>query len=128
MEELLLRIFGNYSVIDLLSFAWFMFIGYAIYSLVETTGRDIESSTTPKKWSWNFWLKDNMKRYITTILTTYIFFRFYIEFVGHPFSDFEALMIGLIGDGIGATAKKRIKALKADREKLMAHMPNEDMG
>ena len=47
------------------------------------------------------------------------FFRFYVEFVGHEFTYFEALMVGLIGDGVGAKVKKRIKHVQADREKLM---------
>ena len=55
-------------------------------------------------------------------------FRFYVEFVGHEFTYFEALMMGMIGDGIGATAKKRIKQVQIDREKLMANMDDEERG
>jgi hypothetical protein len=128
MEELLLRIFGGYTMVDVLSFTWFILIGYAIYALVETTGRDISSKKTPRKWSWMFWLKDNWKRYITTILCTYALFRFYTEFIGRPFGDFEALMIGLVGDGIAATAKKRIKAFTAERRKMMESYKDDDIG
>jgi hypothetical protein len=53
-------------------------------------------------------------------------FRFYIEIVGHEFTDFEALTMGLIGDGISATLKKRIAILSADREKLMEKYKKED--
>jgi hypothetical protein len=128
MDEIFKIIFGEYTWIELFGYAWFLIIGYVIYGLTETTGRDVQSTHTPKKWSWKFWLGDNWKRYLTTVLFTYIFFRFYIEFVGHPLTNFEALMMGLIGDGVGATAKKRVNALKADREKLMSHMPNEELG
>jgi len=119
MEELFLRIFGDYTVIDLLSYAWFMFIGYVIYALIETTGRDANSVKTPKKWSWKFWANDNWRRYLVTILCTYALFRFYTEFNGTSFTDFDAFTIGILGDGIAATAKKRVKSLSANREKLM---------
>lgn len=119
MEELFYRIFGDYTVIDLISYAWFMVIGYVIYALIETTGRDLESKKTPKKWSWKFWIKDNWRRYLVTILSTYALFRFYSEFNGSVFTDFDAFTIGVLGDGIAATAKKRIKSLSANREKIM---------
>ena len=108
------------------SFLWFFIIGYVIYGLTETTGRDPYSKSTPFKWKWKFWFKDNWRRYLVTILTTYVMFRFYIEIVGHEFTDFEALTMGLIGDGISATLKKRIAILSADREKLMEKYKKED--
>ena len=107
-SQIIKEIFGNYSFIQLFGFSWFLMIGYVIYALNETTLRDVNSIRTPIKWSWKFWYKDNWKRYLVTILSTYILFRFYVQFVGNPLTDFEALMIGLVGDGIGATAKRRI--------------------
>lgn len=119
MNELLEVIFGTYTWIQLFGFSWFFMIGYVIYGLNETKGRNILSAETPKKWKWKFWVKDNWRRYLVTILTTYVMYRFYVEFVGHAFTYFEALMMGLVGDGIGATAKKRVNAVKANRKKLM---------
>lgn len=110
-EELLLRIFGDYTLVDLISYSWFILVGYGLYALIETTGRDVKSKNTPKKWSWNFWLRDNWRRYIVTILCTYALFRFYTEFNGTVFTDFDAFTIGVLGDGIAAVAKKRIKGL-----------------
>lgn len=120
MNEFFEVIFGAYTSVQLFGYLWFLIIGYVIYGLNETSGRDISSKATPKKWKWIFWIKDNWRRYLVTILTTYIMFRFYVEFVGHEFTNFEALMMGLIGDGIGATAKNRVNMVKANREKLMA--------
>jgi len=119
MNEIFEVIFGAYTWVQLFGFAWFLGIGYLIYGITEASNRDRLSTNTPKKWKWRFWFKDNWRRYLTTILSTYIFFRFYVEFVGHEFMYFEALMMGLIGDGIGATAKKKIKRVQANREKLM---------
>ena len=128
MNEFFEVIFGAYTWIQIFGFTWFLGIGYLIYALNETSLRDKLGSNTPKKWKWKFWIKDNWRRYLVTILTTYIMFRFYVEFVGHEFTYFEAVMMGMIGDGIGATAKKRIKQVQIDREKLMANMDDEERG
>jgi len=119
MNEFILHVFGDYSIIEIFSFSWFFIVGYVIYGLTEATGRDVKSKNTPQIWSWKFWFKDNWKRYLVTILSTYIMFRFYIELSGHDFSDFEALMLGLIGDGIGKTMKDRVKMVSANRIALM---------
>lgn len=128
MSEIFEVIFGTYTQVQLFGYLWFLIIGYIIYGLNETTSRDTLSKVTPKKWKWLFWIKDNWRRYLVTILTTYIMFRFYVEFVGHEFTNFEALMMGLIGDGIGATAKNRVAIVKANREKLMQLHNEEEIG
>ena len=132
MSEIFEVIFGAYTWVQIFGFTWFLAIGYIIYGLNETSERDKLSTRTPKKWKWKFWFSDNWRRYLVTFLSTYVMFRFYIEFVGHEFTYFEALMMGLIGDGIGATAKKKIKKVQADREKLMEAeriiTDNEDIG
>lgn len=125
MDELLKVIFGDYTTVELLGFLWFFIIGYAAYGLVETNRRDVNGNKTPKKWSWNFWLKDNLRRYITTLLCTYILFRFYTEFIGHEFNYFEALVTGLLGDGVAAIMKKKLKIVAGNREKLMTDQNNE---
>lgn len=120
MNEIFKVIFGDYTFIQLFGFFWFLIIGYIIYGLNEVSSRDTHSPVTPVPFKWGFWFKDNWRRYLVTILSTYVFFRFYIEFVGHELTNFEALMMGLIGDGIGATAKKKISGVAADRKQLMS--------
>jgi len=128
MSEILKVIFGDFTWIQLFGYIWFFVIGYILYGLTEATGRDIKSRNTPKKWNWKFWYFDNWRRYLTTILCSYILFRFYVEISGQPFSNFDAVSLGLIGDGIAATMKRRVKKIGADREKLMAEMSEEDKG
>lgn len=126
MGELFEIIFGEgITIYNLLGYAWFFAIGYIIYGLAETTGRDKLSNATPMKWSWNFWVKDNWRRYLITVLTTYVLFRFYNEINGHPFSNFDAVTMGMIGDGIAATVKKRVLNLNDSRKKIMTNI-NED--
>lgn len=119
MSEIFEVIFGVYTWVQIFGFSWFFGIGYLIYGLNEASERDKLGTRTPKKWKWNFWYKDNWRRYLVSILTTYVFFRFYVEFVGHEFTYFEAVMLGIIGDGAGAKAKRKIKKVQADRIKLM---------
>ena len=128
MNEIIKIMFGDYTWVQLFGFAWFFVIGYIIYGLTETSGRDVNSPATPVKWSWGFWFKDNWRRYLTTILCSYVLFRFYTEVCGHPFGYFDAIMIGLLGDGIAATMKKRIKVIASDREKIMSSMTDEEKG
>jgi hypothetical protein len=126
MDEFFKIIFGDFtSWVQLLGYLWFFIIGYFIYGLTETTGRSITSPNTPKKWSWKFWFKDNWRRYLVTILCSYVLFRFYTEFSGHPFGNFDAISLGLIGDGVGATVKKRVKAVAGDREELTMQVKKE---
>jgi len=127
MDEFLKIIFGDFtSGVQLLGYLWFFIIGYFIYGLTETTGRSITSPNTPKKWSWKFWFKDNWRRYLVTILCSYVLFRFYTEFSGHPFGNFDAISLGLIGDGVGATIKKRVKQVAGDREELTMQIKKEN--
>jgi len=128
MGEFFTILFGDYSVAQLLAFMVFFILGYVVYGLIETSGRDKLSVNTPKKWNWRFWFNDNWRRYLTTILCSFILFRFYSEVSGHDFGNFDAVTFGLLGDGIAATVKKRIKGLAADREKLLAGMTDEEKG
>ncbi len=119
MGELFTIIFGAYSIVQLIGFLLFYIFGYIVYGLIETSGRDKLSPNTPEKWNWKFWFKDNWRRYLTTILCSFILFRFSSEMSGHPFSNFDAVAFGLIGDGIAATLKERIKGFSANRVELM---------
>lgn len=125
MTEFFKTVFGEYTAVQLLGYLWFFFIGYIIYFLTETTGRNAQSEHTPVKWSWKFWFNDNWRRYLTTILCSYVLFRFYIEICGHPFGNFDAVTLGLLGDGIAATVKKRVKVIGGDRETLTAKITSE---
>lgn len=119
MNEILKIIFDDYTFVQLFGYMWFFIIGYVIYALTEVIGRDKSGINTPAKWNFKFWFKDNWRRYLVTFLSTYIYFRFYIQFVGHPLANFDAFTIGLIGDGIGALLKSKVKLFSADRKKLM---------
>lgn len=119
MNEFFSIVLGGYSIFQIFGFIWFFVVGYIIYALTETTGRDIKSKNTPKKWYWKFWFFDNWRRYLLTIFITYVYFIFYTQISGHSFENFDALLLGLVGDGTGALIKKRVKYLTKNRKKLM---------
>lgn len=126
MNEFLKIVFGDFpSWATLFGYAWFFVIAYIVYALSETSYRDVNSSNTPKKWSWKFWYFDNWRRYLVTILSSYLFFRFYTDISGHPFSNFDAVSLGLIGDGIGATLKERVRMIGGNREELTMQIKRE---
>lgn len=125
MNEFFEIIFGAYTWVQLLAYVWFFIIGYIIYGLIETSGRDKQSVKTPKKWSWKFWFQDNKRRYLLTILCSYVFFRFYTELSGHPFGNFDAITLGLLGDGAATVIKKRIKSVNGNREELTTKIKRE---
>jgi len=125
MNEFFIIIFGGYSGVQLLAFLFFFVIGYIAYGLIETSGRDRYSPKTPEKWSWKFWFKDNWRRYLTTIICSFILFRFYSEVSGHPFGNFDAMTFGLLGDGIAVTMKKRVRAISGDRDELTMKIKKE---
>lgn len=126
MSEFFKIVFGDFTWIQLFGYLWFFIIGYLIYGLTEVGGRDVNSPNTPKKFSWKFWFYDNWRRYLTTILCTYVFFRFYTEISGHPFGNIDAVMLGLIGDGVAAKMKEKVKSLgAADRPQLTVQIKKE---
>ena len=119
MGEIFKIIFGDVTGIQLFGYIWYFFIGYLIYGLNETSNRNKESKNTPKKWYWKFWIQDNWKRYLVTILCTYVLYMFNTVISGNEFSNFDAVSLGLIGDGIGATLKNRTIAIGANRLSLI---------
>ncbi|MCK9545038.1 MAG: hypothetical protein M0R03_23730, partial [Novosphingobium sp.] len=109
---------------EALGYLWFFLIGFAFYGLNEVSERDKNSVRTPRKWSWVFWASDNLNRYLYTIIATYIMFRFYTNFTDQPLNDFNALMMGIVGDGIGASIKRKRKATQSNRYKIMDEHKN----
>ena len=119
MNEIFKIIFGDYTFVQLFGYMWFFIIGYVIYALTEVIGRDKSGINTPAKWNFKFWFKDNWRRYLGTFLSSYILFRFSVEVSGHSFSNFDSLTLGILGDGVAATLKKKVSIIGADREQLM---------
>lgn len=80
------------------------FFGYLVLGLIAATvmlcilavGRDKESPATPVKWSWKFYIVNNILRILSTVLLIYIFVRVAYEYV-----DGIWMIIFCIGLGFG---------------------------
>jgi len=118
MEELKQMLLADYSIAQFLGYLFFMLLGVAYYSFLEIRNRNVDSKETPQKFSWKFWYRDNLKRYIGTLITIYVLFRFFPELTGNSLDEFTAFLLGFSGDGVVGLNKKSTKLLKQKRTKI----------
>jgi len=118
-SEVIEMLIGGYTLGEMIGLFIFMILGFILFTLLEVENRDKESNKTPKKFSWRFFALDNIKRYVASLLLTYVFFRFYDDLTGQALTPFNALMLGFMGDGIVGMQKKKFQILKANREEVM---------
>lgn len=119
MKEFLEIIFGNMSLPQWWAFLVLAIIGSIAFSGMEVIDRNVESPKTPRKFSWNFLAKDNIKRYFLTALLVFIQIRFYSDINHVDLTPYTAILIGFDADGIAGFAKRNAKIMQADRKKLM---------
>jgi hypothetical protein len=119
MDKLWLMLFGGYDIWELIGYSIFFVLGMFLYSYLEVENRDKLSKNTPTKFSWKFWYKDNVKRYMASVLMVYVLFRFFIEMTGQELSEFTAMLMGFTGDGVVGMKKRSIKGLNSNRDKIM---------
>lgn len=117
--EVLEMIIGGYTLGEMIGLMFFMILGFIMFTILDVENRDVSSKKTPSKFSWKFFALDNIRRYIGSLLLTYVFFRFYDDLTGQMLTPFNALMMGFMGDGIVGMQKKKMKILKSNREKVM---------
>ena len=119
MNELYEILFLSYSIPQMIGYSIFFIFGIFMYSYLEVDNRDKSSKNTPTKFNWKFFYKDNLKRYLATILVVYISFRFFVEITGNPLDEFTAFLLGFTGDGIVGMNKKKLKQLQYKREEFI---------
>lgn len=122
MDDFLMSIFGTYTAGQWIAYMYFALMGALIYSWREVKDRDVQGTKTPVKFSFRFLIRDNIKRYILTLLLIYIQFRFFKEMTGYELTEYTALLIGFSSDGLSGISKNTTKYLQADREKLMTKL------
>jgi hypothetical protein len=105
MKELIYHLFGTNDLIKV--FAGFIFasIGMLITMLIDVKQRDKKSNRTPENFSISFFIKDNILRFITTLLLVFIFLRFSIEIFGDTNSMYSAFIVGLCSDFLAIKLK-----------------------
>lgn len=118
MQEFLKSVLGDYTLGSWLAYMFFAIIGTVIYSWNEVSQREVPSKKTPRKFSIGFFLRDNIKRFIFTVLLIYIQFRFFEQITGSEMSEYAAFLIGFTSDGLSGMSKKNSKVLQGKRKDI----------
>lgn len=111
MNEFTSTLLGGQTAGAFFALFFYALLGALVSSLLQTTGRDVNSSATPKHFSWTFFLADNWKRYLTGLLLIYICLRFGPELFDVEITTFWALAIGLCNDKIAQIVKDKTNLL-----------------
>ena len=120
MSEFLEIIFGQLSAAYVAGMMVWAGIGFVIYNFLEVNERDVLGEKTPKKFKWGFYLIDNWKRIIGTILLVFVQFRFFEQLSGgQELTPYVALVMGMSSDAISSFGKKSTTFMQADRKKLL---------
>lgn len=105
MEQFISQFLGtNDSIGILVSFSW-AFLGFIASLSIGVSRRNKGSISTPRGFSWSFFVKDNILRFLGTILILFIGIVFHQELKGEPINTFKALVLGLGVDQIVAILK-----------------------
>jgi hypothetical protein len=120
MEDFTNMLTAGYTWGQVLGYYFFMFLGIALYGLLEIKNRDVNSPSTPRKFNLKFWYRDNVKRYIATLMLLYIQFRFFEQITGNELGEYTSFLLGFSSDGIIGMQKKANNILNSDREKLLS--------
>lgn len=97
---------NDYALV-LIGFVYAM-IGVALSLLIHSTKRDPNKQNSPIKFSWNFFLKDNLIRIITGLILIMIFMRFTTELIGKEPTVYSAFLIGFMSDKLIEILKSKI--------------------
>jgi len=103
---------GSLSWIQFFVYVGFGYIGLLINSVMEITGRDTsESKGKIKKFSSGYWLRDNWKKMIASLLVVPMGILLSKEVFGLELTKINALAIGGFADNIFERYKNKIKFL-----------------
>jgi hypothetical protein len=90
-----------------LSSLLFGFIGILIMVLIDLSGRNPNTNYSPVKFSWVYFLKDNVIRFILNVILVLVTIRFLPELLSKPINQFSALLVGIGADKLAAMVKRK---------------------
>lgn len=111
-------VLGDLTSAKVCAYALFSVIGIVVHLGGEVKTRNKESKRTPKKFKGKFFVKDNLKRWIVTVLLLFVLIRFYKEFTGQELVPFTALLLGFSAEGLSGFAKRKIVKLQSNNKFL----------
>jgi hypothetical protein len=101
LNELSSHLLGSMSLAYLLASMIFLLIGALLNIGLDVVNRDAKSPNTPKEFSWSFFVRDNIQRFLFNILAAFCTVRFFNDiFPGLTFGMSWAWIIGLIFDWV----------------------------
>lgn len=98
MEQFLSQLLGPISIANYAAGFFFALIGAILSLRTEARKRDKDSLKTPRTFSWEFLLHDNVTRLFNGFLITFICFRFAPQILNQEFSMLLALIVGACND------------------------------
>ena len=105
-QEILNELLGGIAIIPFVVDVFYDFIGAALNLLMHSNERDVDSSRTPKDYSYLFLLKDNWKRLVVGVILILIVIRFSQEMIGQQLTMYLAFIIGFSVDRLAGLIKK----------------------
>lgn len=111
MKQFISTLLGGQTASAFAALLFFALLGAAISMLLHTTKRDPNSTATPIRFSWLFFIEDNWKRAITSLLLIYVALRFTPDIIGVTINEFWAIAIGLCNDKLAELIKDKTNIL-----------------
>jgi hypothetical protein len=111
MKDFTATLLGNQSASAFAALVFFALLGALLSMLLHTTRRDVLHSATPIRFSWRFFIQDNWKRAITSLILIYLALRFTPEIFGIEVNEFWAIAIGLCNDKLAELIKNKTNIL-----------------
>ena len=111
---------GTTDVNQFVSCFVFGYIGVIAMILMDIGSRDPNTNYSPAKFSWKFFLEDNVFKLALEIILVALVIRFLPQFLNSPMNQFNSLLVGLGADRLAAMAK-------TDRDKLLPFKSDKDV-
>lgn len=132
MEEFKQLVLGPASVAYYMAAEFFAILALILSLYLDSRKRDVNSSSTPMKFSWLFLLWDNTKRIVVGQITLFILFRFATELIGRQLNMWIAVGAGFLLsfglDKIIQWIKNKSSILDMNREKMIDTMTQTGTG
>src|SRR5688572_3559952 len=123
MEEFKKLVLGNASVAYYMAAEFFAILALILSLYLDSRRRDINSSSTPVKFSWLFLVWDNTKRIVVGQIALFIIFRFATELIGRQLNMWVAVGAGfLLSFGLDKVIqwiKNKSSIFDMNREKMI---------
>jgi len=120
LNELSSYFLGSMTLAYLLASMIFLLIGALLNIGMDVFNRDEKSTYTPVAFSWSFFFRDNMVRFMFNILAAYSIVRFFSDiFPGLKFGLSWAWMIGLVFDWLWVAMRELKYAVQGKLNKTL---------